>query len=134
MGSHLVKHWSRAQHTIALSSGEAELYAATKGGSEGLGIVNLLMDMGETRKQLELNIDASATKGAITRKGAGRMKHVETQYLWIQQATADGRIRCRKIPRETNVADMMTHHWNRKDGEKHLQGMSLILKSGSDAQ
>ena len=125
MESHLIKPWSRTQHNIALSSGETELYSATTGSSEALGLVNLLTDMGEPKLQVKLHIDASATKSAITRRGTGRMKHIETQHLWIQQSIHNGRIKCLKIPRSDNFSDMLTHHWSRTDGDKYLNGMGL---------
>ena len=46
-GKHLLLHWSRTQQTVALSSAEAELNAALKGGSEALGLRDLLVELGE---------------------------------------------------------------------------------------
>ena len=76
---------------------------------------------------MELHIDANATKSAISRRGTGRMKHIETQHLWIQQAILNGRIRCLKIPRCENFSDMLTHHWTKKDGDGHLKSASVVV-------
>ena len=47
IGSHLMKSWSEDQNDApARSSGEAELYAANKGTSEGMGLVSLAEDWG----------------------------------------------------------------------------------------
>ena len=45
-GSHLLKHWSSTQKTIAPSSGEAELAGIVKGSAEGLGMVSVAKDLG----------------------------------------------------------------------------------------
>ena len=125
LGAHLVKHCSKAQQDIALSSGEAELYAATKGAIDALGVQNALLDLGCDHLPVSLCIDAAATKSAITRKGVGRMKHIEIQYLWIQQVVHQGKVACRKIPRRENAADALTHPWTLKDGPAHFQYMGL---------
>ena len=46
IGTHIVKHWSSTQATIALSSGEAEYYGMVKGASVALGIRSMLADLG----------------------------------------------------------------------------------------
>ena len=46
-GHHLLKSWRTNQQVIALSSGEAELYAMTKGAAQTLGTVSMARDMGE---------------------------------------------------------------------------------------
>ena len=42
---HLIAAWSRVQPRIALSSGEAELYAGMRGISETLGFVHLMREL-----------------------------------------------------------------------------------------
>ena len=46
MGSHLLKSWATTQPVIALSSGEAELYALVKTAAQAKGLASLLMDYG----------------------------------------------------------------------------------------
>ena len=46
LNGHLLKSWSKNQNVIATSSGEAELYAASKGGGELLGIRSIAADLG----------------------------------------------------------------------------------------
>ena len=46
MGSHLLKPWATTQPVIALSSGEAELYALVKTAAQAKGLASLLMDYG----------------------------------------------------------------------------------------
>ena len=50
-GRHLLKSWSSNQQIVALSSGEAELYALTKGAAQTLGIVSMAKDMGRSLRR-----------------------------------------------------------------------------------
>jgi hypothetical protein len=108
-GSHLLKSWSRTQTPLATSSGEAELYAAVKGGAELLGMQSLAHDLGACVAAL-LKVDAKATIGMVHRTGLGKLRHVEVGNLWIQNAVKDGRIRVDKVLGSENIADLMTKH------------------------
>ena len=66
-----------------MSSGEAELYSLTKGASQTLGLMSLARDFG-LELGGQLHTDANATLGIIQREGLGKLRHVNVQYLWIQ--------------------------------------------------
>ena len=102
-----VKHWSRTQATRALSVGEAEYYAITTGCKEGLGMQSLLRDMG-WEAEVVIWSDSSTAKGIASRRGLGKMRHVELRYLWVQEAVRGGRLSVRKVGGRTNVADHLT--------------------------
>ena len=125
-GQHLLKHWARTQSGIALSSGEAELYGMIKGATETLGMQSLLQELGKEGIEGTLLTDSSAAKGCATRQGAGRMKHVQLNAWWLQEQTASGRLKINEIPREQNVADLFTHHWDNTSGERTLAMMGQI--------
>ena len=57
-----LKTWSSTQNSVARSSGEAELYAATKGMSEGLGLQSMCADMGIHLK-IRVRTDSHACRG-----------------------------------------------------------------------
>ena len=121
-GKHLIKHGSTLQTTVALSSGEAEIYACNKGASEGIGISQMCADF-DVEKQVHMFTDASACKGAIMRRGTGRLKHIQVQELWLQECVRRGRIVVRKIGREDNCSDLLTHHWAAREAGNHLPKM-----------
>lgn len=131
-GGHPVKHWTKLQTSIALSSGEAELYAANRAASESLGLQQLIRDLGGDLS-IELRIDAAATKGTITRVGVGKMKHVEVQHFWLQSKIRDGVLVAVKIPRVHNYADDLTHHWGGKDSESRFEKMGQVDIPSADA-
>ena len=86
VGEATIAFWSKTQSNIALSSGEAELNAAVKGVSEGIGIWELMRELTGTIMQMSLHVDSSACKGMLLRHGSGKVKHVTTKQLWVQGA------------------------------------------------
>ena len=48
LGMHMIKAWASTQATLALSSGEAELFALVKGSAASLGLISLAYDLGYT--------------------------------------------------------------------------------------
>jgi hypothetical protein len=84
IGDHVIKTWSNTQTTIALSSGEAEYYGMVKGAATALGVRSMLHDLG-VEVQIRLRTDASAAKGIASRRGLGKIRHIEVNQLWLQQ-------------------------------------------------
>ena len=83
IGGHLIKSWSSTQPVIALSSGEAELYALVKAASQAKGLCSLMADFGfET--QISVHTDSTAAIGIVHRRGLAKTRHIEVQYLWAQ--------------------------------------------------
>ena len=121
-----MRQWSETQACVALSSGEAELYALLKGSSEGLGMVAMARELGRPMN-LCIRTDSSAARGTIARSGCGRMKHIRINELWVQEKAATGEIVYDKIGRERNVSDLLTHHCNARDLTHHTSGMHLHI-------
>ena len=109
LGSHMVMAWSSTQGVVALSSGEAELYALTKGAANTLGMMSLAQDFG-MHLDGRVHSDASAAIGMINRTGAGKLRHVRVQYLWVQGKVRSGELGVIKVPGEANPADLFTKH------------------------
>jgi hypothetical protein len=63
---------------------------------------------------VHVGMDASAALGLINRQGLGKARHIETQWLWIQQATREGRVLMNKIPGKENPADLFTKPLNQE--------------------
>ena len=96
---------------VALSSGESEFYAAVKSSAIGLGFVSLFADMGVSfESPCDVRIDASACLGIAARRGAGRIRHIATPTLWLQQAVHEKRINVCKVLGTANPADLGTKH------------------------
>ena len=108
-GGKYLKGWSKTMDTIALSSGEAELGGLTKAAAEGLGVQSVLGDFG-----FQLNIkcltDATAAIGMTRRLGLGKVRHLATADLWLQQLVRQSKIAVGKVDGTKNGADLMTKY------------------------
>ena len=129
LGGHLIKSWSVAQAVIALSSGEAEYYAALKGASVALGFRSMLADLGIEAK-ITLYSDSSAARGIIHRAGLGKLRHLETGYLWLQAAVKAKRLQVRKVLGSVNPADLFTKHLAAAEMWKHLETLQISVEEG----
>ncbi len=109
LGRHLIKSWSSTQGLVSLSSGEAEFYGVTKAAGVALGYRSLLRDLG-VKAKLRVWTDSSATVGICGRQGLGKLRHIDTRSLWIQQKIRDGELELRKVRGEVNPADLFTKH------------------------
>jgi len=109
LGSHTIKHWSSTQTCVSLSSGEAEFNGVVKGAGMALGFQALLADFG-VQAPVRVWTDSSAAIGICSRQGLGKLRHLDTHTLWIQQAVRTGRISLRKVPGLANPADLLTKH------------------------
>ena len=128
-GLHLLCPWSKTQQFVSLSSAEAELHAICKAAGEGLGACSMCQDMG-VDMELVLLTDASAARGIALRQGAGKVKHLDVKTLWIQERANRSDLFIEKIPRLQNWSDLLTHHWNEQEGDRHLTGMGVWRRSG----
>ena len=59
---------------------------------------------------IELETDSSAAKGIAMRKGVGKVKHLETRTLWVQDQVIRGRLTLRKIHGDINTSDILTRY------------------------
>ena len=80
----------------------------------GLGFQSLMLDLGVTLP-VRVWTDSSAAIGICSRQGLGKLRHLDTHLLWIQQAVRARRIDLRKIRGETNPADVFTKHLASRD-------------------
>ena len=128
-GGSAVRGWSSNQSVIALSSGEAEYYAALKVASAAMGFQAMLADLGITAKII-LYTDSFAARGIIHRAGLGKLRHLETGYLWLQAAAKAKRLQVRKVLGSENPADLFTKHLAATDMWKHLETLQISIEEG----
>ncbi len=114
IGSHVIKTWSSTLPSVSLSSGEAEFYGVVKAAGMGLGYRSLLADLG-VELPVRVWTDSSAAIGVCSRQGLGKLRHLDTHTLWVQQAVRSGRIDLRKVPGTQNPADLLTKHSATRD-------------------
>ena len=96
-GKHTLKTWATTQPTVALSSAEAEYYALVDGAARGLAIKNTVNELGAKMQtpimtNVMLGTDSSSAKSFASRRGLGKMRHMEVKMLWLQNAVKDGQV------------------------------------------
>ena len=92
---------------VALCSAEAELYSLVKGAAQTLGMLALARDLGVSL-EATVNTDASVALGIIQRQGLGKLRHVSTQFLWIQEKVRTDAFDIAKVQGHNNPADNLT--------------------------
>ena len=114
LGTHLIKSWSSTQSSVSLSSGESEFYGVVKAAGIALGYQSLLRDVGH---ELPVRVwtDSTATIGICGRQGLGKLRHIDTHYLWVQQRVRDKTFELYKVKGEDNPADLFTKHLVSRD-------------------
>ena len=138
VGGAVVHAWSSTQPGLpSLSSAEAELRGMVRCAKEALCVQKLFAFMG-----IDLEIrtwsDSSAATQAAQRLGTGKMRHLETQYLWIQELVKTKRVTIHKVKGEMNPADIYTKDVPRDVLERHLGVAGVcelseeLLKPGVD--
>ena len=129
-GPHTLKTWATSQSTIALSSGEAELYAMTKMAVQIKGMMSLAKDF-EADLQGVVRSDSTAAIGIAHREGlGGRCRHINVQYLWIQERVREGQLGLSKVTGKNNPADMMTKAVGTETLQQHLNFMKFASLAG----
>ena len=128
-GSSVIKAWSNTQKCVALSSGEAEYYGIVRGSAMGIGIRNMYEDLGVV-VGIVVRTDASAAKGIASRRGAGKIRHIEVAQLWVQEKVATGEIKLVKVSTSENVADALTKYVTGDGIRMQIEGAGMEVATG----
>ena len=114
---------------MTLISAEDELAGIVKGSTEGLGLRSLATDLGwET--ELKVYTDSSAAIGICKRSGIGKVRHLATGQLWVQDRIRTKDFELYKVAGTDNPADMLTKHLARESLDKHVSFSGLIRTAG----
>ena len=118
-------NWSSTQSVIALSTGEAELYAINKAAASALGAQSLLTDLG-VYVDISVYTDATSGKSMASRRGLGKVRHIAVNELWIQEHVQNKTIAIKKIKNVFNPADLLTKYLTKTEVQtimEHIQNM-----------
>ena len=127
--AHCLKVSSHTQSTISLSSGESEYYGIVKCAAIGLGARSMLSDFGMCA-DVVVRTDSSSGLAVGSRRGLGRLRHVQTRYLWVQQRVQEGDLRLKKESGDTNVSDALTKTLDEKRMLNLLTMMGYEFREG----
>ena len=129
LGEHPIKTWATTQSVIALSTGEAEFYGIVKGSSQGLGAQALLKDLGIDARVRVLT-DASTGKSLASRRGLGKVRHIDVSELWVQEVVANGRVDIIKVKGTFNSADICTKYLNQAEIAAVMEQIAATFLDG----
>lgn len=107
LGSHPLESFSVLQQVIALSSGEAEFYSCGKTVAHVLFLVYILREISHTVQALVYS-DSSAARGMMGRIGSGRVRHMQTRFLWVQERLRERQFQLYKVGTLENPGDVGT--------------------------
>ena len=72
----------------------------------------------------------SSAKSMVSRRGVGRVRHLDVKDLWIQERDAKGDFAVRKVPGEKNLADPLTKNVNRENMEEKMSLAGFVVRDG----
>ena len=75
-------------------------------------------------------MDASAALGIAQRKGVGKVRHLATGTLWLQEQQLKEIMKIVKIFGTNNIADIFTKNLGQALMEKHLTLMGSKYRKG----
>ena len=79
---------------------------------------------------LHLLTDATAAIGICRRRGLGKIRHLATADLWVQDRLRAGDFTLAKIPGADNPADILTKYVERPLLQKHLRTLGMQVEEG----
>ena len=94
-----------------------------------MGLVSVARDLGY-EWSLRIRTDASAAIGIRRRRGLGKIRHLATADLWIQERVRSGEFIIEKIAGENNVSDILTKYVERPLSLRHLKALGLRSEHG----
>ena len=129
IGDHTIKTWSSTQSVIALSTGEAEMYAINRTAATGMGGQSILKDLGV---QLELRVftDATTGKSLVSRRGLGKVRHIAVNELWLQSHVHAKTVTIVKIKNKFNPSDMMTKYLTKMEMQQIMEHVQHQFEEG----
>ena len=76
-----------------------------------------------SRWQERFGGDVQAALGINHRNGLGKTRHIQTCPLWIQQVSAEKRLKFGKVLGKLNPADLFTTYFDKETIEQHVGKM-----------
>ena len=88
-----------------------------------MGLISMYKDLGAHMNGVVLG-DASAALAIVARRGLGTLRHLDTNYLWIQEKAAKGDLNFKKVAGVDNGADLFTKTLSLNEIQGHIHKLS----------
>ena len=130
--AHCLKVSSHTESTISNSCGESEYYGIVKCAAIGLGARSMLADFGLCA-DVVVRTDLSSALAVGSRRGLGRLRHVQIRYLWVQQRVQEGELRL-KIGAGRHERERRAHQTSGRGTHDGPVGNDRVARSEEGAQ
>ena len=80
----------------------------------------MIADFGLDTK-ISVHTDSTAAIGIVHRRGLGKTRHIEVQYLWVQDNVNRKTMSVEKVGTKENPADMFTKGLKKETIEEHMR-------------
>ena len=126
----MITSQSRTEATVALSSGEAELYAIGLGCRKVCSLGHYFLNPNFPKMIQNVNI-RTAGKSMATRFGTSKKtKDVQLRFLFIQELVASGVVSIKKVAGTSNPSDVMTKYITKDVLQRHLMSLGITYPFG----
>ena len=105
---------TRLQKSYALSSTEAEWMSSLLGVADGIFVKQFLETFLESEVKLVHRVDNSGARALAAREGAGKLRHIDLSYLWLQKENRSGHVLTRPISTYACPSDLGTKPHSKK--------------------
>ena len=95
----------------------------------GLGLQAVLRDF-NLEVEITVKSDATAAIAIASRRGLGKVRHIEVCQLWLQQKVKEGVLRIVKVGTHENAADALTKYVSRESMSTHLRNTNQCALTG----
>jgi hypothetical protein len=123
---------SKKQTVVALSTVEAELYAAVQTGRDIIWMRQFLEEIGFPQTSpMTLHIDASSTIDVMENeaKVSARTRHIDIRHFWIREKTRARLFIPQHIATQDNVADVMTKGLRPPDHQRMIGMLGMQVRA-----
>ena len=120
----VIGYGSKRQQSIALSSTEAEIMAASQAATEIMYFRGILREFGHDLEPTPLHVDnQGAVELSRDMKSCQRSRHVERRYLKVRELVALGEISVFHVPTASNRADVLTKPLDKPSFDTHVDAL-----------
>ena len=77
---------------------------------------------------VHVGTDSSAATSFVSRRGLGKMRHVDIRDLWLQKEAREGKVLVHKVVGTENPSDLVTNILTSGEVGDRLRGMSIRME------
>ena len=104
-----VSWMSRRQSSVAISTTEAEVVAASEGARECIWLIRLMNDLVGLKETPILQVDnEAAIRLAENPEFHKRTKHIRIRHFFVRELVKNGNLKIRKVSSDHQLADILT--------------------------